>query len=215
MNKGKFITFEGGDGAGKSTQIEKFADYLRSQGKDVIITKEPGATTEGKVIRKLLLEGDANKFDLITELLLFYADRRLNISKVILPALAMGKYVISDRRNDSTVAYQFYGHQKLQDRTIIDNLYDIVAQDCKPDMTFYLDIDVEIGLQRSFAKASELVDKEIRFESIDKSFHHRLRQGFLDMVKAEPNRFIQINANNNIEDVTKEIIKAYHKYIGE
>ena len=103
---GKFITFEGGEGAGKSVQISRFFEYLKAQNKEVVLTREPGGTDIGKQIRKLLVEGDKDKFDEITEVLLFYADRRINITQVIQPALRAGKYVISDRYNDSTIAYQ-------------------------------------------------------------------------------------------------------------
>ena len=103
--KGKFITFEGGDGAGKSLQVERFADYLRKMGKEVIITREPGGTEVGREIRKLLVEGSRDKFDVVAEVLLFYADRRIHLEKLIKPALLEGKYVISDRFNDSTIAF--------------------------------------------------------------------------------------------------------------
>ncbi|MBR5598545.1 MAG: dTMP kinase, partial [Alphaproteobacteria bacterium] len=131
--KGKFITFEGGEGAGKSLQIKRFAEYLESLGIEVVLTREPGGTEIGKEIRKLLVEGSRDKFDVVTELLLFYADRRINLEKVVKPALEAGKYVISDRFNDSTIAYQFYGANKFSDTKIMDDLYKIVAGDFKPD----------------------------------------------------------------------------------
>lgn len=105
--RGLFITFEGGEGCGKSVQISRFAEYLRTRGCNVVMTREPGGTPVGKEIRRLLVEGDKDKFDEITEILLFYADRRIDLTQVVFPALAAGKCVLSDRFNDSTVAYQF------------------------------------------------------------------------------------------------------------
>lgn len=212
---GKFITFEGGEGAGKSVQIARFMEYLQSQNKKVVLTREPGGTDVGKQIRKLLVEGDKDKFDEITEILLFYADRRINITQVIQPALSAGKYVISDRYNDSTIAYQFYGSNKFRTTRIMDSLYEIVAGPLKPDVTFLLDIDVKVGLERSFKKSQSMDTKELRFENVDIEFHERLRQGYLELAKQNPDRFIIINANQSIEDVTKEIITKYEAFINK
>jgi len=209
MNKGLFITFEGGEGSGKSTQIKLFAEYLKSKGKEVVLTREPGATDVGKEIRKLLVEGDKDKFDEITETLLFYADRRINLTKVVKPAMAEGKVVVSDRFNDSTIAYQYYGAAKFANRTMMDELYQMVAGDFKPNLTFLLDIDVKKGLERSFAKAEGMQTKELRFEKVDVDFHERLRQGYLDMAKLEPERFVIIDAAQSVQEVQKSIIAAF------
>ena len=112
---GKFITLEGGDGCGKSTQIKLLAEYLQSKNIDVVFTKEPGSTEEGKTLRELLVTGDKDKFDAVSECLLYYADRRCNLTKVVWPALKEGKWVISDRYADSTEAYQYYGYDKRVD----------------------------------------------------------------------------------------------------
>lgn len=207
--RGRFITFEGGEGAGKSVQVKRFAAYLENRGIDTVVTREPGGTDTGKEIRRLLVEGAKDKFDEIAEILLFYADRRIDLTKVIFPALDAGKYVLSDRFNDSTVAYQFYGSGKFSDRGIMDNLYNIVAGDFKPDLTFLLDIDVKKGLERSFLKAEGMVNKELRFENVDISFHERLRRGYLELAKMERERFAVINADQPIEAVTDEIIAKY------
>lgn len=209
MNKGLFITFEGGEGSGKSTQIKLFAEYLKNKGIEVVLTREPGATEVGKEIRKLLVEGDKDKFDEVTETLLFYADRRINLTKVVLPAIAEGKAVISDRFNDSTIAYQYYGAAKFNNRKMMDTLYQVVAGDFKPNLTFLLDIDVKTGLERSFAKAAGMQTKELRFEKVDVAFHERLRQGYLEMAKQEPERFAVINAAQSVEEVQKDIIAAF------
>ena len=210
-----FITFEGGDGAGKSLQILRFKEYLEKQGQDVVLTREPGGSEVGKDIRKILVEGSKDKIDEITELLLFYADRRINLTKVITPALSQGKTVISDRYNDSTIAYQYYGSNKFNDTSLMDNLYEIVAQNIKPDITFLLDVDVKIGLERSFNKAKTEQTKELRFENVDISFHERLRNGYLEIAKKEPNRFCIINANQSIDEVTKEIIEKFNQKISK
>lgn len=209
--RGKFITFEGGEGAGKSVQIKLFAQYLTSLGHEVITTREPGGTPIGKEIRRLLVEGDKDKFDEIAELLLFYADRRIDLTKIILPAIESGKFVLGDRFNDSTIAYQFYGSKKFADTEIMNTLYHLVAGTFKPNLTFLLDIDVKEGLARSFKKAQEMEIKELRFENEALSYHERLRAGYLAMAQAEPDRFVIINAAQSIESVHHDIIKAFEE----
>ena len=206
MMKGKFITFEGGDGAGKSLQVERFANYLRNKGLDVVITREPGGTEVGREIRRLLVEGNKDKFDEVAEVLLFYADRRIHLEKVIKPALKEGKYVISDRFNDSTIAYQYFGSKKFSDLRILDDLYGIVAGDFKPDMTILLDVDVERGLERSFKKSLEMQTKELRFENEKIDFHQRLKEGYLELAKMEPERFVVVDANGDVDDVFESIV---------
>lgn len=207
--RGLFITFEGGEGCGKSVQISRFAEYLRTRGCDVVMTREPGGTPVGKEIRRLLVEGDKDKFDEITEILLFYADRRIDLTQVVFPALAAGKCVLSDRFNDSTVAYQFYGSGKFADTEIMDRLYKIVAGDFKPDLTFLLDIDPRTGLERSFRKAQTMAHKELRFENVDIAFHERLRRGYLELAAAEPERFVVIDAAGTIDEVAERITAAF------
>ena len=211
MNKGMFITFEGGEGSGKSTQLKLFAEYLQQQNHEVVLTREPGGTPVGREIRRLLVEGDKDKFDEVTETLLFYADRRINLTQVIWPNVEAGKIVISDRFNDSTIAYQYYGSAKFKDTRIMDTLYNVVAQDFKPDITFLLDIDVKVGLARSFKKATDTHTEELRFEKTAIDFHERLRNGYLEMAKKEPERFIVINAAQDIETIHQEIITAFKR----
>ena len=213
MRNGLFITFEGGEGSGKSTQIQLFASYLQQQNYDVILTREPGGTAVGKEIRRLLVEGDKDKFDEVTETLLFYADRRINLTQVIWPNVKAGKIVLSDRFNDSTIAYQYYGSAKFKDTQIMDKLYNVVAGDFKPDITFLLDIDVKEGLSRSFKKAAAMNTQELRFEKTAIDFHERLRNGYKKKKKKEPNRFIVIDAAQNIELVHQEIITAFKQKI--
>ncbi len=207
MAKGRFITFEGGEGTGKTTQIKLLSEYLASKNISVVQTREPGGTEVGKEIRKLLLVGDVDKFDPISEALLYYADRREHLRQKILPALEEGKWVLSDRFADSTMAYQYYGYDKRVPKQVLEGLYKIVAGKFKPDLTVVLDIDPKIGLRRSMREEN----KEIRFEQRDLEFHNNLRQGFLEIAAAEPERFVVLDANKSIEALHKDVVKAVEK----
>ncbi len=211
MHRGTFITFEGGEGSGKSVQLRLLAEHLCASGAQIATTREPGGTEIGKEIRRLLVEGSKDKFDEITEILLFYADRRIDLTRVILPALQEGKFVLSDRFNDSTIAYQFYGSGKFADTGIMDMLYQTVAGSLKPDITFLLDIEPRLGLKRSFDKAGTMANKELRFENVDISFHERLRNGYLQMATKEPERFVVIDASGSIEEVHAAIMREFAK----
>ena len=211
---GKFITFEGGEGSGKSTQVKLLAAYLQNKGADVLTTKEPGGTPEGKILRELLVTGDKDKFDAITECLLYYADRRNHLTKLVWPAIKEGKWVISDRFADSTEAYQYYGYNKRVDYKTLENMYKIVAGDFKPDLTLILDIDPEVGMRRSFAKAQEMEVKELRFESRQLEFHQNLRQGFLAIAEREPKRCVVLNADKDIETLHREIVEVVQNRLG-
>ena len=206
--RGKFITLEGGEGCGKSTQQKLLVEYLRQKGIDAVQTKEPGSTPEGQILRELLVTGDKDKFDAISECLLYYADRRCNLTKVVWPALEQGKWVISDRYADSTEAYQYYGYDKRVPLEILHNLYQIVAGEFKPDLTLILDIEPEIGMRRSFAKAQTMAVKELRFESRKLEFHHNLRRGFLEIAEREPERYAVINADADISAIHKKIVET-------
>ena len=212
--RGKFITLEGGEGCGKSTQLKLLAAYLQNKGIDTVQTKEPGSTPEGKILRELLVTGDKDKFDAISECLLYYADRRCNLTKVVWPALEQGKWVISDRFADSTEAYQYYGYDKRVSYDILSGLYRIVAGDFKPDLTLILDIEPEVGMRRSFAKAETMAVKELRFESRQLEFHQNLRRGFLEIAEREPERCAIINADTDIETVHQRIIETVKQRLG-
>ena len=210
----KFITLEGGEGCGKSTQIKLLAQYLQTKNIDVVLTKEPGSTEEGKILRQLLVTGDKDKFDAIIECLLYYADRRCNLTKVVWPAIKEGKWVISDRYADSTEAYQYYGYDKRVDFQTLQSLYKIVAGDFKPDLTIILDIDPEVGMRRSFAKAENMAVKELRFESRQMDFHRNLRHGFLEIAKRAPERCVVVDADTDIETLHKQIVKIVEDRLG-
>ncbi|MBP5215929.1 MAG: dTMP kinase [Alphaproteobacteria bacterium] len=209
--KGKFITFEGGEGCGKSTQVKLLNGYLQNRGVDTVLTKEPGSTEEGKVLRNLLVTGDKDRFDSVSECLLYYADRRCNLQKVVWPALEQGKWVISDRYADSTEAYQYYGYNNGITPEMLNELYHIVAGDFKPDLTLILDIDPQIGRQRSFAKAENMQVKELRFESRELEFHNNLRRGFLEIAKREPERCVVVNADQSIQNLHDEIVRIVNE----
>lgn len=201
--RGKFITFEGGEGAGKSTHVKTLAAQLKEAGIDVITTREPGGAPGAEEIRKLLVEGDTGKWDSLTEVLLHYAARQEHLEKTVLPALDKGSWVISDRFADSTFAYQGYGHQL--GREAIQPIHDAVVGKTEPDLTLILDLDPEIGLARTLARTGHRNGAEDRYERMDIEFHQRLRTGFLDIAAANPGRCVIIEASQDIETVANEI----------
>lgn len=207
-HEGKFITFEGGEGTGKSTQLRMLSDYLLSRGISNILSKEPGGTEIGAELRRILVTGDKDKMDAVAEALLYYADRRIHLTKKIWPALQKGEWVLSDRFADSTIAYQYYGYDKRVDRKLLDDLYEIAVGGFKPDLTILLDLDPEIGLERSYKKAAGMAQKETRHESRSLQFHNNLRKGFLEMAEQEPDRFIVFNADCPIADLHEKIVRA-------
>lgn len=211
---GRFITLEGGEGCGKSTQAKLLSSYLQSKGIETVLSKEPGGTPEGLVLRQLLVTGDKDKFDAVTECLLYYADRRNHLTKVVWPAMEHGKWVISDRYADSTEAYQYYGYDKRIDYNTLQNMYKIVAGDFKPDLTLILDMPPEVGMKRSFAKAANMENKELRFENRQMEFHNNLRRGFLEIAKREPNRCVVVNADTDIETLHKQIVAVVAERFG-
>lgn len=194
--RGRFITFEGGEGAGKSTQIRAVADWLRQAGHEVLSTREPGGSPGAEDIRALFVRGEAGRWDGITETLLVYAARRDHVVKTIAPALAAGIWVLCDRFADSTLAYQGYGHGV--DRATIRSIHKLAVGDLTPDLTLILDIDPALGLARSRGTAVG----EDRFEKLGTGFHQRLRQGFLEIAVAEPKRCAVIDANDDVVAIT-------------
>jgi len=198
-NPGRFITLEGGEGAGKSTQIQVIKDYLLSRGNDVVVTREPGGTPEGQEIRNLLVSGDKDKWSPLSETLLILADRAAHLERLIRPALADGKYVVCDRFFDSTKAYQGVAGGLGLD--VINNLQQPVLGTTLPDVTLLLDIDPEKGLRRAQERGGEL-----RFESKTLAYHRTLRNAFLDFVAQEPDRIFVIDADRDVEAVSDDIL---------
>lgn len=209
MTKGYFITFEGGEGCGKSTQIKLFADYLQKKGIPCLLTREPGGSQGAEEIRALLLKGETSKWDKITEILLFSAARRDHLVKKIWPALEQGTTVISDRFADSTMAYQGYGYG-INETSIqmVKDTYQMIASDFEPDLTFILDIAPEVGINRSMVRSG---NDEQRFEHMDLTFHHNLRNGFLEIASQNPKRYVVIDASGSIEQVHQDIIKQFEE----
>ena len=206
MAKGRFITFEGGEGTGKSTQIKLLSEFLTSCGIKNITSKDPGGTEVGLELRKILVTGDKDKIDPVTEALLYYADRRINLVQKVWPAMEQGTWVMNDRFADSTIAYQYYGYDKKIPLEILQQLYAMAVGSFKPDLTILLDIDPKIGLARSMEKAGHMAIKETRHESRGLEFHNRLRQGFLELAALEPERIVVLNADKSIAELQKDII---------
>ena len=195
MQRGKFITLEGGEGVGKSTQIRRLIARLSDQGKEVVATREPGGSPGAESIRDLVLRGAADRWSPMTETLLMYASRRDHIERVITPALAAGKWVVCDRYADTTRAYQ--GAAGGVEPAFIAALEDHVLGDVRPDLTLIFDLDPKIGLARAVDRAGA----EMRFESKGEAFHIRLRQAFLDIAALEPQRCAVIAAQGSLEAV--------------
>lgn len=203
--KGIFITFEGIEGSGKSTQITMLADFLRTAGKRVRLTREPGGTPIGDRIRKILLDPES-RLDPRTELLLYAASRAQHLSEVILPALKAGETVLCDRFSDATMAYQGYG--RGLDREVIIELDRIVTSGLKPHLTILLDIDAQRGLERALRRNSkEGLEAEARFENEEVSFHERVRAGYLALAEQEPGRIRIVDASGRPDEVHREIKK--------
>lgn len=196
---GRFITLEGGEGAGKSTQIGRLADRLRGRGINVITTREPGGSPGAEEIRRLFVTGEPDRWDGMTEALLVFAARRDHLRRTIWPALSAGKWVISDRFADSTMAYQ--GVARGLGKPVVEQLYRLTVGDFAPDLTLILDLPVADGLARASARAGH----ESRFESIDTSFHDRLAGAFRQIALAQPQRCRLIDARDDVDAVADRI----------
>jgi dTMP kinase len=201
----RFITFEGGDGSGKTTQLKALESYLTARGKSCRSTREPGGTSLGKLIRQVLLEVGKQPITSPTELFLYLADRAQHMHEVIVPALDEGKIVLCDRHTDSTLAYQGYG--RGIDLGLLRGLNEIASQGVKPDLTLLFDCPVEIGLSRTARRQHQAVSgpSEDRFEREKIEFHERVRAGFLELARAEPRRFRIIDAAQPLAEVTQRV----------
>jgi dTMP kinase len=199
---GRFVTLEGGEGAGKSTQVKRLAATLEKKGLAVVTTREPGGSPGAEEIRGLLVNGAPGRWDALTETLLVYAARADHVKHTIGPALLAGKWVISDRFTDSTYAYQGAGRGLA--RETIRRIDAVVLDDFHPDLTLMLDLDVEIGLSRAGSRGPA----ESRFENFDRDFHERLRQGFLDIARRDPGRCVVVDAAQTQDAVAAAIWDA-------
>lgn len=200
---GKFITFEGGEGSGKTTQIALLQKYLAGTGKKCLVTREPGGSPGGEAIRELLLTGQSDKWSPISETLLFQAARVEHIGRIIKPALARGEVVLCDRFLDSTVVYQ--GMSKDLGVEFVRQIHQLTTHNFLPNFTFILDIEPSIGLTRAKARTGN----ETRFENMDMSFHESVRNGFLSLAKSDAKRYAVIDASQSADDVHESIKKIY------
>lgn len=208
MTRGRFITFEGGEGTGKSTQVRLLASYFVQSALDVVQTREPGGSPSAEEIRTLLVTGAPDRWSPMAETLLFYAARVEHWRQVIEPALARGAHVVCDRFADSTMAYQAYAGG-LQLRLIME-LHRLALAGVEPDITFVLDIPVDEGLRRAATRR----DAETRFERKGREFHERLRQGFLDIAQRAPKRCVIVDAAQPIERVHAAVLAALKTRVG-
>ncbi|MEQ8357234.1 MAG: dTMP kinase [Kiloniellaceae bacterium] len=208
--RGRFITLEGGEGAGKSTQQRRLAAWLRDGGRDVVETREPGGSPGAEEIRALLVTGAAGRWDAVTEALLHFAARRDHLVQTVEPALDRGAWVVCDRFADSTMAYQGYGYELGREKVAA--LYDLVVGDTHPDLTLVLDLPVAEGLAR--ARSRKGAPGEDRYERMDIAFHERLRVGFHDIVVREPGRCVLIDASGDEAAVAAGIRAAVTERLG-
>ena len=202
MKQGMFRTFEGADGCGKTTQMKLLAQYLNKNGYDVVITREPGGKGLGEKVREILLNYDG-EVSSVCESFLFLADRAQNIDIIVKPAIESGKIVLCDRHVDSTVAYQGYGRGLDIDR--INMLNNLATSGKKPDLTFVFDIDVETSMKR-------VGREKDRMESAGIEFHERVRKGYLEIAKSEPERVKVIDATRTIEEIHNDVIRIFENF---
>ena len=206
MNRGKFITFEGGEGCGKCTQVRRLRDALESRGVKVLLTREPGGTPLAEKVRSLLKDEAGDPPCDRTELLLFLAARAQLVRNVIRPALESGTWVVSDRFSDSTLAYQGYGRGLPLD--VVRAANDFACEGLKPDLTLLLDVDPATARARMRGREAATHTAADRIERAGDDFHARLRQGFLEMAAAEPLRIVTVDASGTEEDVWERVWKS-------
>ena len=211
-NRGRFITLEGGEGAGKSTQLRRLAETLqealRARGLQLVTTREPGGSPGAEEIRGLLVTGETGRWSPVTEALLHTAARRDHLERRVWPALEAGNWVLCDRFFDSTMAYQGYGLGL--GRALVETLQTAALGGFRPDLTLILDIEVETGLRRAVARHGG----EDRYERMDIGFHQRLRDGFLDIARREPERCAVVDADADLDTVQARIRDAVSSRLG-
>jgi dTMP kinase len=209
--RGTFITFEGIDGCGKTTQLSLLASTLRAEGREVVETVEPGGTDIGRLIRKILLDPSSKDLTPRAELLLYFASRAQNIEQVIRPALEGGRIVLCDRFTDSTLCYQGCG-RGLEAETIL-ALDRIACQDIHPDVTVLIDIDVATSQERAQRRNERAVSEETRLDDESAAFHNRVRKGYHALAKQHPARFLVINGAPKATTVARTVRQALTKYV--
>jgi dTMP kinase len=205
MKQGRFVSFEGIEGCGKTTQIARLSEFLKSRSMAHMVTREPGGTAVGEGIRKILLNSETIHLTAASELLLFFASRSQNILEKIKPALDRGEMVICDRFYHASMAYQGYGRGIPLD--FITRLTELVCERFRPEVTILLDIEPAVGLARARARNHGRVEDEGRFEAEDLEFYTRVRNGYLDLAKKDP-RIKMISADRSIEEVHRDIVQV-------
>lgn len=212
MKPNFFITFEGGEGAGKSTQARLLAAFLEKQGASCLLTREPGGSPGAEEIRNLVVKGTVGRWDVMTEALLMFAARRDHLVNTVWPALKEGKTVICDRFADSTMAYQGFGYaDKGLGQAAVEQLYQIVVGSFKPDLTIILDMPVESGIERALKRDANAN----RYEKMGLDFHRNLRRAFLEIEKKEPGRCVVIDATGSIDEIHAKIVSVVQKRLLE
>jgi dTMP kinase len=219
LEVGTFITFEGIEGCGKTTQIRKAADFLRGNAVDVLLTEEPGGSALGAELRRILLNRNeslagASGISARSELLLFLADRAQHVDEIIRPALERGRVVLCDRYSDATIAYQGYGRGLDMDTVL--SLDRFSSLSLKPDVTFLFDLPAREGLNRALSRIAGNVshNAEDRFENEAMEFHSRVRNGYLELARSEPRRFRVIDSTAAIESVAQQVRAELVKFFG-
>ncbi|HKQ78223.1 MAG TPA: dTMP kinase [Blastocatellia bacterium] len=216
MELGKLITFEGIDGCGKSTQMRLLERYLTERGVAVVSTREPGGTELGKKIRSALLDGVRGSVEPLAELLLYAADRAQHVRQVIIPALAEGKVVLSDRFYDATTVYQ--GYARGFDLTLVDQLNELATGGLKPDLTLLFDLDVETGLKRTLSRGGGVNGMAAQPDRLDQEpveFHERVRNAYWEIAAREPQRIRVIPAAGLVEETFELVIKEIQSLLNK
>lgn len=200
---GFFITFEGGEGSGKTTQLKALLAYLRSRGMDAVPTRDPGGTTIGNQVRELLLDGENVRMSPLAELLLYEASRVQLVREVVRPALTAGRTVLCDRFTDSTVAYQGYG--RGLDLDLVERLNAVATDGLRPDLTFLLDLDPTVGLARVSGRLAQPCQRRDRLEEEVLEFHQRVRAGYRTLAAREPERVVVLDAAEGMLEIEARI----------
>ncbi len=211
MRRGLFISFEGIDGCGKSTQLNLMADVLCARHIDLVATREPGSTPIGHQIRKILLDSKTTGLTPVAEVLLYYASRIQNVEQVIKPALEAGRMVLCDRFHDASWAYQGFGRQLGVE--YLRTLDDLVLDGFHPDHTIVIDIDVSTSISRAQSRNSNQAVDENRFETEDRAFFERVLEGYRWLARREPARFHVVNGNRSIEAIHQDVVKLFEGWM--
>jgi dTMP kinase len=208
--QGHFLTFEGADGSGKTTQMKLLARRLRREGRQVVETVEPGGTSIGSSIRRILLDPANHHMSPVAEMMLYFAARAQNVYEIVTPATARGEIVVSDRWTDSTWAYQGYGRGLGVD--VVRQLDAIACVGRKPDLTFWVDVDLEISLARAKRRNDAATATDTRMEEQSRAFFERVHEGYRQLALAEPQRFVRVDGSGSVDQVAARVWAAYRSF---